>query len=276
MDEQKIMQERLHWYGQTAVQYEIVKALRGREASFLNPIRTEKGYPIRCMKIHNVAYLASNMKAFHFFERPYNFYHSIALLKDMPMFTFHPFKRVEQQQEFNKNFKSFMVGYDLPLDFDIKNRSKVTSAVKEIIILKEELLDEFRLPYTIKSSGSGFHIEIPSEYLDGVTTDPMEKVKVATKVAENLKTFLSSEFLDLSIYDERRVWKTPYTIDVKTGNVALPLDDEQLERFSYDMLKPDAVLRNNLLRGRGMLLRNFTTAGKDRFTKFYKEITEGW
>ena len=271
-----MMMERHNWYNQTAVQFEIVKALQGREASFLNPINTEKGYPIRCMKIHNIAYFSSNANAFHFFERPYNFYHSIALLKDMPMFSFHPLKRIEQQQEFNKTFKTYMTGYDLPLDFDVKNKAKVTDAVKEIIILKEELLDEFRIPYTVKSSGSGFHIEIPSKYLDPVTTDPMEKVKVATTVATNLQAFLSSEFMDLSIYDERRVWKTPYSIDVKTGNVALPLDDEQLELFTYDIVKPSNVIKNNLLRGRGGLMRNESESGAKNFKKFYTEITEGW
>lgn len=270
---EKLMIDRMKWYNNVAVQFEIVKALRGRETSFINPLNIEDGYPIRCMKIHNVAYWRSNCKAFHFFERPYNLYHSISHLEGMPMFPFHPMKRLEQQREFNKEFKQYMVGYDLPLDFDVKDKEKVKDAVKEIIILKEELLDDFKVPYTIKCSGSGFHVEIPSSALDPVTNVPMEKVKIASKVAESIKLFLSSSFLDLSIYDERRVWKTPYSIDCKTGNVALPLDDDQLYNFTYDLLKPWKVIKNNLLRGRGSIPRNEDGKG---FSKFYHELMEGW
>jgi hypothetical protein len=56
----------------------------------------------------------------------------------------------------------------------------------------------------------------------------------------------------VGIYDLRRVFKVAYTLDYKTGNVALPLSDDQFNRFSWDMVLPERI---GSVKQRGLLTR---------------------
>jgi hypothetical protein len=55
----------------------------------------------------------------------------------------------------------------------------------------------------------------------------------------------------MSVYDLRRIWKVPYSYDIKTGNICLPLTLNQLYNFDYSVVKPEAVLKIENLGYRG-------------------------
>ncbi len=73
----------------------------------------------------------------------------------------------------------------------------------------------------------------------------------------------NSPTLDTSVTDIRRIWKMPYSIDIKTGNVALPLNDKQFNNFNFDMVKPENVIDD--IRDRGLLEREGTSENLKSF-----------
>jgi hypothetical protein len=76
---------------------------------------------------------------------------------------------------------------------------------------------------------------------------------------------------DGSFYALRRIWKVAYSWDIKTDNIALPLTDHQFENFTFEIVKPDYVVKNIKLFKRGMLYRYGNT---QNFDKLVKEILE--
>lgn len=255
------------WYQRDDVLFEIVKQLRGRETSFLNTTSF-----IRCIKAHAIGYLSSNMQRFNFWEGNYNIYHSVASLQDMPMFTFEPVKRKEQQLWFIDNFEKFIADYDLVFDFD--GHTDFDKAKSEAGELKE-VFDKFKMPYSIKMSGSGFHIEVAGKYLNLVEKDPVQKVKVCMYCANEVKDTLWLETIDLGIYDIRRIFKTPYSFDYKTNRIALPLTDEQFANFSFDMVDPAKI---GSVQNRGTLVRTWNLSEQElqqNVKHFFDKIVYG-
>jgi len=245
--------ERNDYYNNVQVLFEIVKSLRGRETTFLS-----KNKCIRCIKVHKLNYLTQNMKAFNFWKTDYNIYYSLARLYGMPMFTFNLKKRKGQQAIFNEEFGKYLVGYDFGMDFDAHKGGfdVVYNDTKKI----KEFFDEYKVPYELKFSGSGFHININHQHLPKVNN----KHEFLKNAVDRLKTIFNCKSLDLGVYDIRRVWKAPYSYDVKTGNIALPLTDDQFNNFSKDMVKPENVLKLTLL-NRGLLEREGSKEGVTRF-----------
>lgn len=265
------------YYSDKSVLYELVKLMKGRESSVLGV-----GFPpVRCMKIHSINFLESNFKAFNFWSRVYNIYTSIAKLEDMPTFSYAPPIRKKQQIMFNREFDNYVVGYDAPFDFDCDKDKIGTDDFDDMATMwdmKEvmAILDEYQVPYYVKCSGRGFHLEIPSEVMKLYCKDINQIPQTVGFMAKTLKGLLDLKTLDDSIYDSRRIWKTPYSLDVKSGNVALPLNKTQIDNFSWDMVKVDTVLRDGV-RGRGLILFNDGTTEemKKSITSFMNEIIYG-
>ena len=229
------------------------------------------------------------MLRYKFMQNKYNIYRSVAYLNGMPMHSFNPYIKKEQQMFMVQYFKDYVVDYDLVFDFDThfeleaeKDDKMVIATLKELNIdydvvskknkniyniskedkfkiayneakeFKKEILDYYKVPYSLKISGSGIHFEIEGKYANSVEDNPLQKVKVFGMFANDIKTIFSFYSLDLSIYDLRRIWKVAYSYDIKTGNIALPLTDEQFNHFSFDMVKPDNI---GDVRNRGLLVR---------------------
>jgi hypothetical protein len=236
------------YYANKEVLFEIVKQMQGREVALLG-----EQYNVRCIKTHSIAYLESNFKAFSFFVRRYNIYISSAHYHNMPTFSYFPSTRREQSKDFNLNFSNFMVGYDFFIDID-GDPQKIDDALSEARKIKM-VFDEYKVPYSVKLSGKGFHFVIPSEFFSGILPDVKARNQVFKKLYIALKNLLDLKLADSTVYDARRVYKVAYSLDVKTGRVALPLTDWQIEHFHMDMVKPELVLAQGI-RNRGLLTRN--------------------
>lgn len=104
------------WYNKTFVLLEICKLSKNRELSFLPA--DDSPNRVRCVNCSFVDILKKNFDGFHFMQRNFNLYYSLAHLKNMPMFSFNPSARKEQQAQFTKNFNNYFVGYDLGIDLD--------------------------------------------------------------------------------------------------------------------------------------------------------------
>jgi len=265
-----LLEEYKKYYQNQEVLFEIVKILRGRETIFMG-----HKYPIRCLKIHNIHFLNENFEHFKFFDELHNIYYSVAYLDEMPMFSFNPEKRNEQMKYFTKDFKKYVKGFDLVLDFDVNKDDKGEfdlSLVYEDTKIIFDLMNEYKLPFSIKFSGKkGFHIVIPWNYIPESATDVL---KLSPLIAGNLIKYCNLETLDASIYDRRRMFKCPYSLDINTGLVALPLHDFQFNNFNKEICKPDNIDIQKI-RDRGLLLRNLDLGEqklKDNFNKFMNEV----
>jgi len=107
---------RHNWYSRVFIGLEISKIAGYRELAFLQ--HKEHCPAIRHINSGMYDILKKNFEAFKFFSRDYNLYYSLATIKEMPMFSFHPLERKKQQENFNENFDDYFTGYDFGIDFD--------------------------------------------------------------------------------------------------------------------------------------------------------------
>lgn len=252
------------WYRREDVMYELVKQLKGRETSFLS-----KEIFIRCMKAHCIKFLQQNMKRFNFIKHQCNLYRSVAYLQDMPMFSFNPLQRREQQYWFIDNFNKYIKDYDFVVDFD--GHDSFDTCKKEASELKD-VFDMFKLPYALIFSGSGFHFEVEGKYLDLIETEPLEKVKICHHTAQVLSNIMFFKTMDTGIYDVRRIWKICFSMDYKTNRIAMPLTDKQFEHFNMDLVNPRKI---KSVKNMGLLTRNLNLGEqklKQNVKDFYEEI----
>ena len=260
MEDSEINQLKNKYYSNIPVLYEMIKHMQGREVTFMS-----KNKVIRCIKAHAFSYLIKNMDAFSFKTEPYNIYGSLAKLYGMPMFSFDLPKRKEQQREFNLKFDDFIVGYDLAFDFDA-HECQIQKAYHDCNTLKESF-DKYGVPYYLKFSGSGFHMEISSRFLP---RNMLPNFDGYARIVNRVKEIYNLDTMDMFLSDKRRIWKIPYSFDVKTGNIALPLNDKQFSEFNLEMVKPDNVLKYGV-RGRGLLERKGTQLD---FSEFLADLMD--
>ena len=208
---------------------------------------------VRCIKAHSLYYLESNFKVWNFLNKPTNIYYSLANLNNMPVFTFDITKRKEEMNLFTNNFLDYVIDVDIGFDFDSHDFTfnQCYNDTKRF----KELLDKYKIPYSLRFSGSGFHINIEGKYMPSKSVGGINSMLDFYKqIAYEMSDLLNLPTLDKSIYDIRRIWKLPYSIDYKTDLVCLPLDDKEFENFNKDYCKPENVLKLKI-RDRGLLTR---------------------
>ena len=266
------------WYSKQDVLFEIVKQLKGRELRMIG-----KGVPtIPYLKAHSLKFLKWFFDQYKFFERQYNLYRSVAYVENLPVLHLIEKQRYNQQREsIRNNFKDYVMNYDLVFDFDknaiveesdykelynnLKHIDTIESGKKKLYVIKipfnrikkecgkvRELLNEFEIPYCTKTSGSGFHIEIGFDKFK-LNKNIENRLKSFKSLAGLIKGNLDLLSMDNSIYNLTRVWKIAYTIDIKTGNVSIPLSNEQFENIeSFNQFHVSKLLNQSFYK-KGML-----------------------
>lgn len=280
------MISRKGYYNNIDILFNIVHQQRYRETFFLPYSYDEKGkrksnQPIRWLMANYTEMLKKHWETFEFFEKDMNMYHSIATYKDFPMFSYNWRIKAQQQEIWMKEFKNHIVEYDLFIETDSKNLNE--SYVDALNI--KTFFDKYKAKYYVNFSGSkGFHFVIPAKEFDWLGWDVyneeieakiknfskfllklpvsteegkkiFDKVTLFKAIALRMKTLLVCPTIDTTIQDIKRVKKTAYTYDVKSGYIAYPLNDEQLENFNKEEYTAINVLRKKNHR-RGLLLRN--------------------
>jgi hypothetical protein len=247
-----IFLKRKHYYSKVYVKLEIVKCLYHRELCFLRDKKLgNPKHSIRYLMGYNLYFLDRYLKICE--ERFVNMYHSVATLKYIPaIFDLRNRKKDENYIDFMNNFKEYIVGYDFFVDFDGKNNLKECHLeAKEY----KEILEKFKVPYyLLNSSEMGFHFIIPFEYLPKLEIENLRDT--IRNIICNMKAIYFYKHLDNSIYDYKRVKKVPYSF-VCDGTIVLPLNDEQFNNFSKEIVISDYVLSNISLKERGLLIRTY-------------------
>lgn len=295
MEDQELFKLRQQWYAPNSpAMYEMVKTMFGREVAILNgksfmPLFEKHATSVRMIKAHAVSYLQKNFEAFDFYNKPYNIYNSVGYFENMPMGSFSPILRKQQQNAFFDNiaFDLCLKGYDFFLDLDaqkIDRKEKISDVpanevvenIKDYYLIDEmysdakrlkKILDDFGLQYSVKFSGlKGFHFIIKDENIFPKNITPKEKVLLAEKLALNLKGIEDIPCLDDSIYDKTRILKTAYSLEGYL--VSLPLTDQQFNLWDISKMRIDSVIKEIVIRNRGLLERP-NTKNPIEFLKFY-------
>ena len=293
--DQELFKLRQNWYAPNSpAMFEMVKTMKDCEVAFLGgktimPLFEKRATPIRQIKSHAVSYLLKNFEAFDFYNKPYNIYNSVASFENMPMASFSPIKRKQQQNAFFDNiaYDLCMKGYDFFLDLDaekIDRKEKISEVpaneivenIKDYYLIDEMyadakrlkgILDEFGLQYSVKFSGlKGFHFIIKDKNIFPQNITCKEKVILAEKLASNLKALEDIPCLDDSIYDKTRIMKTAFSLEGYL--VALPLSDKDFSEWDISKMRIDKVLQNNIIRNKGLLERKSKGLEKE-FLKVY-------
>jgi hypothetical protein len=176
----------------------------------------------------------------------------------MPVRSHYFEQRKIDQEKFNEVFSDYVTHYDITFDFD--GKINFARCHKETAELKA-FLDEYSVPYTLVFSGAGFHIKIMQHTF--LIKKPSKKaLKLCIAKIEDFVFCVAEMFdfetLDLNIYDPRRIWKVPYSIDFRSGNVAMPLTDEQFglltektDVFKVENVNPETFYKRGLLERQG-------------------------
>lgn len=256
MDYQEQIKERNHWYSQKYILFEVVKCLKNRELAFLThkTENTEFKRMIRYLIAFNLEYLDKHFKRFDFDKSLVNAYHSVALLKEIPVFSYNLKNRKEEDKykNFNEDYDQHVIGYNIFIDIDGKEDFNTAyDNAKQI----KKLFDEFKVPYyVLNSSFKGFHFHIPAEYMPKM--EIYELLETLNNVIYNLKGIYTLKCLDDSIVDLKRICKVPYSY-VNDGSICLPLTDFQFDNYKPENVTCSYVLKNIMIKERGLLLRDW-------------------
>lgn len=235
------------WYDRTDVKFELCKAQKGREMSFISKNPDNKNMVVRYLFSESVAFLQKHLKWFGYDKKLFNMYQSVAKLSFIPIFSYNLAKRLSEPKyvEFNQNYEKYIVGYDLFFDCDGKNNyTKMYENAQDI----KKMLDLYKLPYYVyNSSKVGIHFRIPAEFM------PPFDINLINNVVYNLQGIYEFECLDITVCDSKRLSRSPYSFS-RDGSIVLPLDDLQFKKFSNDLVSVENVMKMKI-RDRGRLIR---------------------
>ena len=216
------------WYANPNIQYNIIDTLKYRECVLLR-----EGCVHRCIKANAVRFLAMNWERYHFFKEPFNMYGSLAHYPALPMFSFNRTDKRKEMDTFNDEYMKYIKGYDFLIDID---NPKIGIALKSLLNIRK-LLRDYNVPYWVIFSGTkGFHIRIDYEDMpDAVKSLPWLKLaEVYRTLAERIRFFEGAYDIDVSVFDLRRIAKTPYSVVYPYYFVAYPLTDDDIDNFSLE------------------------------------------
>lgn len=258
---------RRQWYKDENVLFNIIDHQKYRETVFIR-----KGVAHRCIKANAIKYLVANFSRYHFNEEPFNIYGSLAKFPDLPMFSFNRIQKKQQMNQFNVSFPKYMTTYDFLMDIDNEDLKLAYSTAFKV----KRVLDSKKIPYYLIFSGKkGFHFRVdyedfPQEMKVIKFPELAQKLK---RFAENFRAINNLPDIDTSIFDLRRIAKTPYSVVYPYYLVAMPLTDEKFEDFKLsEMSLPYLIERTTELFKRGVLKRK---GEPDNFSRLIKEYTEG-
>lgn len=151
-------------------------------------------------------------------------------------------------------------------DFDGDISSEYRKIANEVMMVAKFFEINWKIPVEnlqIYFSGSkGFHLIIPRTIID---VQPDIRLNDKFKLlAEYVKRQLNCKYLDLQIYDRKRLFRIPNTINAKSNLYKTQLTYEQLRQFNYDSLIEYASYKHKDI----ILNETLIQAAKTAYKKF--------
>jgi hypothetical protein len=279
-EKDKLLKQQHFWYSQIFVLFQLIFQLKNRELALLNSKVEESHIATRFLYATSIDYLKSHLEALGVSKgtKLINLYRSNAIFKDnaIPVSSYNLKIRTNEENyiEFNKQFSERAKGFDFIIDIDTKTIQKAYEIAEEV----KALFDERKLPYSLKFSGTrGFHFIIDDEFLPQM--EIFEKIGMIRKILINLvdiydwKDEEGKDAIDISVTNLKGLIKLAYSFD--SGNIALPLSDEQFNNFKIENMKMENVLKHIFIKNRGLLTRIYNLSEeqlKENTKKFFEEF----
>lgn len=255
-EKQKLLEQQHEWYAFLPVLFEIFKESKNRTIDFLSSKYAPKRIGIRYLYPKKVDYIKNHLSSMGVSKgnKFFNVYRSNALLKEhsVPFLTNNPKDRMLKQEyiDFDNNYFNLAESFDLIFDIDspIKDTMDSYKTAKEVKII----LDDYKVPYYVKNSGSkGFHFIVPAQFMPKISTN--ELVRMIRDVVDNFRVIhMIKPYIDMSVTNLKGLIKCSYSIDSSSGCISLPLNDYEFDNFSVEKTKMDYVLRNVHIMNRGL------------------------
>jgi len=281
------------YYSQPMVLYNIISQLKNKYLSVrkknkkYDGIENKKKFILtRYYMGYSIPLLQDSLKRNNvLFDSSAKIYFDLATWKDengiTPIFSFNMKERKEQKKVFSGNptknngrYIQLINSYDFAIDIDCKNIKTAWKEAKKI----KEIFDSYRLPYSIRFSGSkGFHFVIDYKWIK-TKVKPINRADYFGKIVAKIISDEKLKYVDTSIYDSRRILKIAYSLCNNDGKeyVALPLSDSQFKNFKYEDMELSNVLKTVKFFKRGLLERTHSLGEKElksnvlMFLKDYK------
>ncbi|HEV2092844.1 MAG TPA: DUF3987 domain-containing protein [Rubrobacter sp.] len=122
----------------------------------------------------------------------------------------------------------------VPFDID---RTELADALRDTREFSSRLVEDYDVPADMLrfyfSGSKGFHVEVPAGCFDDIqaSVNAPQKVKdLALRILDGIET-------DAAVYDRNRLWRSPNTINGKTGLYKIPLTFDELLNLGMDEIK---------------------------------------
>lgn len=169
--------------------------------------------------------------------------------KELSKFNSDTYKTIYSYESTNINTCKFIAPFYLDLDIDDieVNYDKLLRDLKIIIF---RLKTDFKLSnkeITIYFSGAkGFHILVDAKVFGFEPSRVLNKQ--LKKIAVYYKAATFTKCIDTSIYDYRRLFRIPNTINSKTGLYKVPIEFSKLINMDYEQIKEYASKPRNTIK----------------------------
>ena len=204
-----------------------------------------------------------------FFTRNY-FMEVKDMKKNLSQFDGDVYSTVYKYDSRDTNTANFIAPLYLDLDIDdIENN--FMKIKQDLLLIMRKLKTMFALSdkdIEIYFSGSkGFHILVSHKVFG---FEPSRDInKQYKKVAIELKTYTVNKTVDTKIYDSKRLFRIPNTINHKTGLYKVPISYEKVKSInSYDELKAYANKTKPMLPG----IYKFNPQARDNFDALIERL----
>jgi len=254
------------YYRNTTTLFEMVKQLKGKELIFFDGRTAIRGLKAHYLKMLNYYFKTYGVGSFYF---P-NFYISVANFMNMPSFSDNLKTRNEELRIFRGSFEKFVTGYDYLIDIDLLDKDNFAETYSEAKIL----FSYFKkiVPFSIRFSGNGFHIIIDSSnfsFLPLKDVINFQKFFTLSLIDSFKKQKIDLKCVDWKIISKRRMFKLPYSLDIRTGRVCFPLTEDEFLKFNYSLVTPPLPVN---IRNRSIPIIFPTTNSADNFFEvFFKK-----
>ena len=125
------------------------------------------------------------------------------------------------------------------LDLEIESEADFRKIVRDTLLVVSYLEEEFKIPedmIQIYFSGSkGFHVIVEPEIL-GIEPSPDLNIQFKT-VAQEVSKITIYNTIDTKIYDRRRLFRFPNSINGKTSLYKVPITMNDLRKMDYEKIQ---------------------------------------
>lgn len=247
------------YYFTKEAKFQMTKYLFNREFAYLVPkwlkdkaIQGISNISTRSWRVHNVQsfdlilnkYIYGKWVESEPYPRVVNLYYSLAKYKDgVP---FQPLDLKERNTEaWKKTHYEHMTGFDLLIDLDARPINNIYYAWHDAREIKR-LLDRFQVCHSLRFSGSGFHLLVPSEALPSLSFDPHDDENIylwQNRLIAMIEKKISC-MADSTTWDSRQLCKIPYSLAFMNDRIMLSYEFQDKEEFSRFRLEDFQVIQD--------------------------------